>query len=165
MRDKFNSNNLLLLLVSCLIVTNIFIVYSNEGIKNLLTKDQQEYPAFIFITSSDTPSFKEKSPEEGLKEALRYYDIKHPNIVYKQAILETGHFKSKVCKEYNNLFGLYNSKTKQYFKFNHWWESVLAYKTLIQYKYNGNSKEEYYKFLKNLPYAEDELYIKKLKNL
>lgn len=74
-------------------------------------------------------------PEDGLMKALEYYNVQHKNVVYAQAILETGHFRSKVCREYNNLFGLYNSTTKDYYKFNHWSESVNAYKNLVQYKY------------------------------
>lgn len=96
-----------------------------------------------------------------LMEALIHYNIKFPEIVYAQAILETGHFKSRVCKKYNNLFGLYNSRTKDYYKFNHWSESVIAYAKYIQYKYREG--EDYYNFLSRIGYAEDPLYINKLK--
>lgn len=37
--------------------------------------------------------------------------------VMAQAVLETGNFKSRVCREYNNLFGLYDSRHKDYFRF------------------------------------------------
>ena len=109
------------------------------------------------------PTFKDKSPEEGLKEALAYYGIKCPNIVYAQAILETGHFKSDVCQSKNNLFGLYDSSNKKYYEFSHWSESVLAYKNYIQSKYKSDSS--YYKFLQSINYAEDPTYIKKVKRL
>lgn len=107
------------------------------------------------------PDFMYQSPREGLKEALEYFDIKNPDIVYAQAILETGNFKSNLCIYNNNLFGLYDSKNKRYHKFNHWTESVIAYRDWIQYKYN--LKEDYYDFLKRINYAEDTLYINKLK--
>ena len=109
------------------------------------------------------PTFKDKSPEEGLKEALAYYGIKCPNIVYAQAVLETGHFKSNVCQGKNNLFGLYDSSNKKYYEFSHWSESVLAYKNYIQSKYKSDSS--YYKFLQSINYAEDPTYIKKVKRL
>ena len=83
------------------------------------------------VVKLEQPEFLLKSPEEGLIEALDYYDVEHPNIVYAQAILETGHFRSRVCREYNNLFGLYNSRTKDYYKFDHWSDSVVAYLELI----------------------------------
>lgn len=102
-------------------------------------------------------------PEIHLKDALDYYGVKHSNIVMAQAILETGHFRSKVCKDYNNLFGLYNSKKGEYFKFNHWSESVVAYIDYIQRKYKPPG--DYYKFLERIGYAEDPEYTSKVKSI
>lgn len=107
--------------------------------------------------------FFSKSPQEGLMEALEYYGVKHSQIVYAQAVLETGHFKSDLCLNDNNLFGLYNSKKGKYYKFDHWIESVIAYKDFIQYKYKPS--EDYYKFLQRIGYAEDSNYISKLKGI
>lgn len=115
------------------------------------------------IEHSPAPAFFNQSPEEGLVEALEYYEIQFPQIVYAQALLETGHFTSSVCKKYNNLFGLYNSKIKDYYSFEHWSDSVKAYKDFVQYKYKGNT--DYYTFLVNLPYAMDPNYINKIKQL
>ena len=109
------------------------------------------------------PSFFTKSPEDGLKEALEYYEIKHPHIVYAQAVLETGNFTSNLCLKNNNLFGLYDSKNKKYYSYKHWWESAEAYKKLIQRKYD-NSKY-YYMFLEDIKYAKDKDYINKLKKI
>ncbi len=92
--------------------------------------------------------------------ACTYYDIKCPKIVTAQAILESGNFKSNVFKKYNNPFGLYNSKTKDYFKFEHWTDAVVAYKNMIQYRYKEG---DYYIFLKKTRYAEDPNYINKVK--
>lgn len=114
---------------------------------------------------SDIPSFYDKSPKEGLMEALEYYDVKHKEVVYAQAILETGHFKSNICNNYNNLFGLYNSRTKDYYKFDSWIESIKGYKDMIQYKYDENNFNSYYDFLDNLGYAEDKEYTNKLKRI
>ena len=109
------------------------------------------------------PDFFSKSPQEGLMEALEYYGVEHPQIVYAQAILETGHFKSKVCLQYNNLFGLYNSKEKRYCKFKHWTESVVAYKEWIQKKYQPPNN--YYIFLESINYASDKEYVSTLKSI
>lgn len=108
-------------------------------------------------------TFENKTPEEGIDEALLYYDIKHPTIVKAQAILETAHFSSDLCVKNNNLFGLYDSKNKRYYSYNHWWESIEAYKELIQRKYD-NSKY-YYMFLEDIKYAKDKEYINKLKEI
>lgn len=114
------------------------------------------------------PDFFSKSPQEGLIEALEYYGVKHPQIVYAQAVLETGNFKSDLCLNGNNLFGLYNSKKQKYYTFNHWVNSVEAYVRMVQYKYKGEKEEppnSYYKFLQDIGYAKDVLYISKLKKL
>ena len=108
-------------------------------------------------------TFVNKTPEEGIDEALQYYNIKHPTIVKAQAILETGNFTSNLCVKNNNLFGLYDSKNKRYYSYNHWWESIEAYKKLIQKKYD-NSKY-YYMFLEDIKYAKDKEYINKLKEI
>ena len=114
-------------------------------------------------TYSYIPAFENKTPEEGIDEALQYYKIEHPIIVKAQAILETGNFTSNLCIKNNNLFGLYDSKNKRYYSYKHWWESVEAYKKLIQRKYN-NSKY-YYMFLEDIKYAKDKEYINKLKEI
>ena len=112
---------------------------------------------------TDPVAFFNQSPEEGLIEALDYYGIQFPEIVYAQALIETGHFKSKLCTQYNNLFGLYNSRTRSYYRFDNWWDSVIAYRDKVQYKYKGNT--DYYTFLVKLPYATDPNYIRKIKQL
>ena len=107
--------------------------------------------------------FFSKSPQEGLMEALEYYEVKHPQIVYAQAVLETGHFKSDLCLKGNNLFGLYNSKKHRYYTFDHWTESIVAYLNYVQYRYKPPN--DYYKFLSDIGYAEDPNYINKLKGI
>mgnify|MGYP002521528004 CR=1 FL=1 len=109
------------------------------------------------------PKFFSQTPQEGLEEALSYYGLEHKDIVYAQAVLETGHFKSKVCLKYNNLFGLYNSKEEKYYKFKHWTESVVAYKEWIQKKYQP--PDSYYVFLESINYASDKEYISSLKSI
>lgn len=116
-----------------------------------------------FIVSKKNPDFMNKTPEEGLRETLEYYDVKFPEIVYAQAQLETGNFKSKICKDNNNLFGLYNSNEYKFYSFSHWTESVIFYKDYIQSKYKPPS--DYYKFLQDIGYAEDKQYINKVKEI
>lgn len=59
--------------------------------------------------------------------------IRHPKIVLAQAILETGWFRSPLCRNRHNLFGLTNPQTGKYYEFNHWTESVRAYYTKVQW--------------------------------
>lgn len=121
----------------------------NEGVNYTEIKQPE------FLTSTN--------PENDLIDVLDYYGVQHPDIVYAQAILETGYFNSRVYREYNNLFELYNSRTKDYYKFNHWVESVIAYLEYIQYKYKPPG--DYYEFLDSIGYAEDPNYTNKLKRI
>ena len=131
------------------------IEYLNNKLDSITINNNYSY--------SHITTFENKSPEEGIDEALLYYDIKHPTIVKAQAILETAHFSSDLCVKNNNLFGLYDSKNKRYYSYNHWWESIEAYKKLIQKKYD-NSKY-YYMFLEDIKYTKDKEYINKLKEI
>ena len=148
-------------------VFNILISFVVFGLGVIVFSDhlhKGEPPEKVNIIKLEQPEFLlSDSPEKDLIKALNYYDVKHPEIVYAQAVLETGHFRSKICKNYNNLFGLYNSRTKNYYKFNHWTESIIAYLNYIQYKYKPPN--DYYKFLTDIGYAEDPEYINKLKRI
>ncbi|MFP5150947.1 glucosaminidase domain-containing protein [Bacteroides finegoldii] len=85
--------------------------------------------------------------------------IRHPKIVLAQAILETGWFRSPLCRNRHNLFGLTNPKTGKYYEFNHWTESVRAYYTKVQYKYKGGN---YLLWLHKIGYAEDPRYVREV---
>lgn len=89
------------------------------------------------------------------KEIIRN-GILYPKIVLAQAILETGWFRSSVCRNKHNLFGLTNPHTGKYYEFNHWTESVRAYHTKVQYKYKGGN---YLLWLDEIGYAKDPNYI------
>lgn len=93
------------------------------------------------------------------KKELGILGIHHVNIVYAQAKLETGNFTSNLFLKNNNLFGFRGKNG--YIKYNNWKESCLAYKLWQQKRYN--SGEYYYRFLKDIKYAEDSDYINKLK--
>ena len=99
---------------------------------------------------------------EGLYKACDYYEIQQPDIVVAQAILETGFFKSDLCLKQHNLFGLFNSRTMDFYSFDHWTESVKAYRDKVQYRYQDG---DYYDWLERIGYAEDSLYVSKLKNI
>ena len=154
----------LLLFVMYLIISGIIIQKHTKEIKHLNNKlDSLTINNNYNYSYSHITTFENKTPEEGIDEALQYYGIKHPTIVKAQAILETANFTSDLCIKNNNLFGLYDSKNKRYYSYNHWWESIEAYKKLIQKKYD-NSKY-YYMFLEDIKYAKDKEYINKLKEI
>lgn len=88
---------------------------------------------------------------------IKRNDILYPKVVLAQAILETGWFRSSLCRDKNNLFGLTNPHTGKYYEFDHWTESVRAYLTKVQYKYKGGN---YLLWLRDIGYAEDPGYVR-----
>lgn len=96
--------------------------------------------------------------EVDLVNYIHELEIKAPNIVLDQAKLETGNFKSYLFEKSNNLFGFRNFNG--YIKYDSWKQSVAAYKNWQAKKYKGG---DYYDFLEYINYAEDTLYVYKLK--
>lgn len=86
--------------------------------------------------------------------------IHHPTIVMRQAILETGWFKSPYLMKKNNLFGFRN---KEYLTFKSWKACIDYYKEWQTKRYK-NPKEDYYHFLVRIKYAANG-YIKNLKRV
>lgn len=99
---------------------------------------------------------------ENLMDVVREVGLSNKLFVLAQALLETGNFSSRVCKEYNNLFGLYDSKHREYYRFARWEDSVVGYRRMIQYRYKGGN---YLHFLRRIGYAEDPRYITKVAQL
>lgn len=110
---------------------------------------------------------------ENLKKEIERLNIKHSDIVYAQAVLETAEFKSRVFKNNNNLFGMklaYSRPTTALgMELNHayyssWKESVLDY-ALWQSSFGRRlSRDEYLDLISKI-YAEDKSYINKIMKL
>lgn len=88
--------------------------------------------------------------------------IKHPKIVYKQAILESNSFKSRVFKVHHNMFGFRKYGSVHYMHFKSWEDCVEYYSEWQNRKYKGGN---YYQFLIDVRYAEDPKYIQKIKSI
>ena len=110
-------------------------------------------------------TYYSQTKDEVYKELIKQ-NVKHPEIVLAQSILETGWYKCSGCSlDNNNLFGFLNHKKKEYFYYDTWQESVGGYLRGIQYKYEEEKYDDYYDFLTKIGYASDPNYIKKLKIL
>lgn len=106
--------------------------------------------------------------------ALRFNQVVSPEVLLSQAILETGYFKSELCLEHNNLFGMKwpwarenrsSGSTRNGFAiYNCWYDAVIDMK-LFQgyYLRRGRDLTDYFSFLKRIGYAQDPKYLKKLK--
>lgn len=117
---------------------------------------------------------EEQFSKESLKEEIKRMNFKYPDIVYAQAIEETGRFKSAVFKQNNNLFGLKIPNLRptlavgenlNHAKFKNWHDSLVEM-ALWQAQNTNNiyTKEEYFKLLDAI-YAEKEGYSTRLKNI
>ena len=124
----------------------------NSDRKASLKREQQKNVDDIIKAENQLPAL---TIPNLYKEIIRN-GILYPKIVLAQAILETGCFRSSVCRNKHNLFGLTNPRTGKYYEFNHWTESVRAYYTKVQYKYKGGN---YLLWLDEIGYAEDPKYI------
>lgn len=85
-------------------------------------------------------------------------NIQFPKIVLMQSIIETGHYKSRLCKEQNNLFGF--GGPGKFMKFDSWKSCIKFYKKYQDKYYQGG---DYFKFLLDIGFADGEEYIKMLK--
>ena len=113
--------------------------------------------------------------QELFMQALEYCDIHARDIVYHQAILETGNFTSELFFVANNCFGMRHAKIrettamgtyKNHAKYYHWFSSVMDYKLFqLWYESRGHEMADYLVFLKNMNYATDKKYISKLKSI
>lgn len=127
----------------------------NSDRKASLKREQQKNVDDIIKAENQLPAL---TIPNLYKEIIRN-GILYPKIVLAQAILETGWFRSSVCRNKHNLFGLTNPRTGKYYEFNHWTESVRAYYTKVQYKYKGGN---YLLWLEEIGYAEDLNYVEKV---
>jgi hypothetical protein len=114
----------------------------------------------IIITLSFSLNAQSKINIDSVFKYICEKGIQHPEIVIKQAVLETGWFKSPFLMTRNNIFGFRKNK---YMRFNNWKECVDYYKTWQEKRYKNNS-EDYYKFLVRIKYATN-LYPIQLKKI
>jgi hypothetical protein len=125
-----------------------------------------EFEKAVVIKQND------KFSQEKLVVMMKDLNVKFPWIPMAQSMVETGHWKSNIFIENNNLFGMKEAKqrvtTAEGTQNNHayyatWRESVYDY-AFYQCRYLGsiNSEQEYFQYL-SASYAEAPHYIEALK--
>lgn len=136
---------------------------------------------FIFggLTVSTTSSFTtdEDINYKNLYSKILEYNIKFPDVVFAQAVLETGHFRSKLFHNSNNLFGMKLPKKREtvavgktkggYAKFENWESSVYDYSLWQNYIFSKNgeiTKTDYLKILDKI-YSESKGYSNKVSKI
>jgi len=135
------------------------VQYITEETKTIILREHQKELQF--------------SPNK-LKAYILDLNIKFPHIVYAQAKLETGNFKSHIFLNNNNIFGMKQARKRPttnkgeengHAYFNSWQESVLDYAMYsAAYLSKIKTENEYFQYL-GANYAEDPNYIDKLKQI
>ena len=147
---------------AALLCTAVSYAYEPDAMPLKAKAGKLSQPAAEMVLPSAEDLADAELTLDNLYKALDKEGVKFPKIVAAQALLETGHFGSKVCLELNNLFGLRRPSDGSYYAFNNWEESVVAYRDYVQYKYTDG---DYYRFLKQIGYAEDKHYVEKVKRI
>ena len=102
-------------------------------------------------------------------------DIKFPDVVISQIMLESAHLKSKLCKRNNNLLGMTVPSKREttaindegYAKYKSWMDCIIDYKLYQNYilsRHHITTKKQYIAFLQR-SYAESKDYKHNLINI
>lgn len=112
---------------------------------------------------------------ELFRRALFFEEIQSPEIVYQQAQLETGNFKSELFLCANNAFGMRFPRVRDtfasgeyngYAKYRSWLSCVKDYAQWQRwYIDRGYSLDNYYLFLSEIGYATNKNYIALIKEM
>ena len=161
---KLNLFKLGMVLVSFLIFCSFtsYLIGSSAKTK-YINKSYEE--SVIIVNDYENSNF---SPQ-ALYDYIKELNLAHPDIIFAQAVIESGHFKSVVFKNNHNLFGMKEGyrrpNTCKGVEMNHayydtWKESVLDY-ALFQASYLRSLKteEQYLEYL-DQNYAESGNYKK-----
>lgn len=128
-----------------------------------------------FTTIKETESVS--LTHELLYEQINQKNIKFPDIVFAQAVLESGHFKAPLFINKNNLFGMripkkrettaVNKGKKGYALYENWDSSIDDYLLWQEFtlKNRGNLTRSQYFALLGKVYASDKRYVTSLKRV
>lgn len=129
------------------------------------------------VTKSSVKNITEEINFNCVYEQIVKMGIKYPDVVFAQAVLESGNFTSNLFKNHNNLFGMKLPKIREtvavgkvkngYAKYNSWNESIYDYflwQNFMLSKKNISNKNEYLSFIDKV-YAEQKTYVKNLRRI
>jgi uncharacterized FlgJ-related protein len=112
--------------------------------------------------------------ENKLIEKITELNFRYPHIILAQAKLESGHFKSTIFLENNNMFGMKEAKlranlakgtNRNHAYYDTWQESVIDYALYYSsYLRSIKTEGEYFEYLRQ-NYAEDPTYVQRLKQI
>jgi hypothetical protein len=149
---QFLINAFFIIILSGVAVTSeVGIQYIIEDKKNITETIYKDTIVYKILPDIDKQNFFNSC--DSMK-------IQHPDIVYKQACLESGFFTSNIFYKNHNFLGFRIGG--QYMKFTSWIECLQYYRDWQSRHYKGG---DYYQFLEQSGYFEDKEYINKLKHI
>lgn len=112
--------------------------------------------------------------EQKLIEKITQLNFRYPHIILAQAKLESGHFKSTIFLENNNMFGMKEAKlranlakgtNRNHAYYDTWQDCIIDYALYYStYLSDIKTEGEYFEYLKQ-NYAEDKTYVQRLKQI
>lgn len=155
----------------------------NEQLVNPIKIGKYIYDTYKKLTSPEEKKKNQEGPlpfsEKNLAQELKKQGVMYPDVAMAQSMLETGHFKSDIFLDNNNLFGMKHPRQRQtlskgpsrgHASFNNWQDSVKDYKMWQDYnKLSNLSKDQYLAKLNRIycmpPSCGSNNYAKKVKGL
>jgi hypothetical protein len=156
----------------------------NEQLTNPIQIGKYVYDTYKKLTSPEEKKKpKEEDPlpfsEKNLAQELKKQGVMYPDVAMAQSMLETGHFKSDIFLDNNNLFGMKHPRQRQtlskgpnrgHASFDKWQDSVRDYKMWQDYnKLSNLSKDQYIAKLNRIycipPSCGSSNYAKKVQSL
>jgi hypothetical protein len=173
---KFNEETLLFekskvsnkVLVGAGVIIGLLIVFGftsnpDNKVQNLSQEDK-------LIVIREYNEFSESK----LIEKIKQLNFKFPHIILAQSYQETGHYKSGIFLENNNLFGMKQAQirvtlakgtNRNHAYYDSWQDSVNDYAMFYAtYLSDLKTEGEYFEYLKQ-NYAEDPTYVQRLRAL
>lgn len=145
-----------------LLLSLIFLNRKVSNVQNFVIEKTNEPCRIDTLYLYDTLLVSNKFSDK-FRSMLDTMNIPHADMVYAQAIIESGNFTAKNARESNNYFGMLQSNGSL-IHFDHWIESIVYYKNHFSKRYT-NPNEDYAEFLYRINYFPDRSYIQILKKV
>jgi len=149
------------------IVVSVFLISTSVTIERL---DARAIESRVLVILSQQDQFS----KDKLINELKAMHFMFPHIVYAQALLETNSFTSSIFKENNNLFGMKEATIRisitkgtqnNHATYSNWLHSVYDYGYYqATYLSKLQTEDDYFSYLSQY-YAEDSMYISKIKTI
>ena len=137
----------------------------------LISREEKQVTIYKFINNDYSEKKNDSLDKSSLKKFIEDANLRFPEVVYAQCLIESGNLKSNLSKSNNNLLGMKHPGQRAtaskgdvngYAHFDNWRMCILDY-AIWQTKFarNCSTREEYLDLLSRV-YASDKNYIRKI---